>query len=134
MRDRNSRAAQVKRKTEPCVGIFWLVGGQLLIDSTPLEEAEQYGDFLTHPRGHAEVWERYRRDGTVYPESEYEEAPRGRVMYSSRTRKFTLLADRCILKKKTFVEKIKKEMGLPKDTIIEGDSHYRCSACLSDSE
>jgi hypothetical protein len=43
-------------KKEPSVGIFWLVGGSLIIDSTPLSEAEQYGDHLTQPRSHLEVW------------------------------------------------------------------------------
>jgi len=103
-------------------------------DSTPLDEAERYGDFLTYPRGHAEVWEEYQRNGTVFPETEYEELPRGRVMYNTKTRLFTLLADRCILKRKALVTQIKKEMHLPKDTRIGGDNHYRCSDCLSRSE
>ena len=134
MRDSIPRATQGKGKKEPCVGIFWLVSRNLLIDSTPLGEAEQYGDFLTHPRGHVEVWERYRETGTVLPETEYEEAPRGRVMYNTKTRLFTLLADRCILKKMALLTQIKKEMRLPKNTEVRGDSHYRCSACLSESE
>jgi hypothetical protein len=32
---------------EPHVGIFWLVDGKPLIDSTALSEAEDYGDFKT---------------------------------------------------------------------------------------
>ena len=134
MRNRIPRAARSKKKIEPHVGIFWLVRGQLLIDSTPLDEAEQYGDFLTHSQGHAEVWEQYRQNGTVLPELQYEEDPRGRVMYNANTRQFTLLADRCILKRKALVTQIKNAMHLPKDTKIGGDSHYRCSTCLSDSE
>jgi hypothetical protein len=31
------------------VGIFWPVGGKLVIDSGPLSEAEPYGDHLTYP-------------------------------------------------------------------------------------
>jgi len=131
---RNPRTYPKGGKEEPRVGIFWLVGGKLLADTSSLDEAEPYGDFLTHPEGHAEVWERYRRDRTVYPESEYEEAPRGRVMFNTWTRKFTLLADRCILKRKAFVAQIKRELHLPKNTEVRGDSHYRCSDCLLDSE
>jgi hypothetical protein len=134
MRNRIPRAAQGKKKEEPCVGIFWLVNGNLLIDRTSLSEAEEYGDFLTHPSGHDRVWERYQRNGVVPIETEYEEHPRGRVMYNANTRQFTLLADRCILKNKALVTQIKKEMHLPKDTRIGGDSHYRCSTCLSNSE
>ena len=52
-------------------------------------------------------------------------------MYNGKTRQFILLADRCILKRKALVRQIKKEMGLPKNTEVGRDSHYRCFACLS---
>jgi hypothetical protein len=83
MSDLSTYPAQ-RRKEKPHVGIFWLISGKPLIDSTPLGEAERYGDFLTHPRGHAEVWKQYQRNGIVSQEIEYEEPPRGRVMYNTR--------------------------------------------------
>ena len=61
------------------------------------------------------MWERYRETGTVLPETEYEEAPRGRVMYNTKTRLFTLLADRCILKKMALLTQIKKEYALAEE-------------------
>jgi hypothetical protein len=123
-------ASAQRRKEEPHVGIFWLISGRPLIDSAPLRQAEPYGDHLTHPRGHAEVWEQYQRNGIVSQEMEYEEAARGRVMYNTKTRQFTMLADRCILKRKDWVTKIKKAMRLPKNTNVGGDIHYLCFACL----
>lgn len=44
------------------VGIVWGVREgsgplALVLDRTPLVAAESYGDRLTHPRGHHEVWE-----------------------------------------------------------------------------
>jgi hypothetical protein len=63
---------------------------------------------------------------------EYEEPPRGRVMYNTKTRQFTLIADRFILKRKDLVAEIKKELGLPRNTKVGGDGHYRCSDCLRD--
>ena len=96
------------RTTEPRVGIFWLVDGKTLIDSTSLSEAEPYGDHLTHPRGHIDVWEQWRLSGKVPAESEYEEFPRGRVMYNAKTRRFMLLADRCILRDKNVVRRIRR--------------------------
>jgi len=134
MSDRLPRAARSKKKIGPQVGIFWFIAGKLLIDRTPLGEAEEYGDFLTHPRGHAEVWEQYAQNGTVLPETEYEQFPRVRVMYNTKANLFTLLADRCILQRKTLVTQIKGELHLPNNTEIRGDNHYRCSACLNDSE
>ena len=117
------------RTTEPRVGIFWLVDGEPLIDSTSLSEAEPYGDHLTHPRGHPEVWEQYQRVGAVPADMEYEESPRGRVMCNSKTQRFTLLADRCILRDKNVVRRIMSELKLPRNTETDTDSHYRCRAC-----
>jgi hypothetical protein len=45
------------RKNEPHVGIFWLIDGKPIIDSTPLSESKDYGDFRTYPRSHIDVWE-----------------------------------------------------------------------------
>jgi hypothetical protein len=117
---------------EPHVGIFWMVGRKPLIESTPLSAAETYGDFLTHPRSHHEVWEQWRLTGKVVPsECEYEEYPRGRVMFNTKTRRFSLLADRCILKDKRMVGKIVSELSLPTKSTDEGtDAHYRCSVYL----
>jgi hypothetical protein len=64
-------------------------------------------------------------------ESEYEEFPRGRVMYNTKTQRFTLLADRCILRDKDAVSRIMSELHLPGESTDKGtDAHYRCSACL----
>jgi hypothetical protein len=115
----------------PHVGIFWLLNGKLIIDSTPLDEAEPYGDHLTHSRSHIDVWEQWRLSAKVPRESEYEEFPRGRVMYNTKTQRFTLLADRCILRDKDVVSRIISELHLPGENTDKGtDEHYRCSSCL----
>ena len=116
-------------KPEARVGIFWIVDGELLIDSTLLSEAEEYDDFRIHPRDHISVWETFQQNGTVPREVEYEESPRGRVMFDTRTKRFTLLADHCILKDKILVRKIMQALHLPRNAQLDEDSHYRCSSC-----
>ena len=114
-------------KPEARVGIFWIVDGELLIDSTLLSEAEEYDDFRIHPRDHISVWETFQQNGTVPREVEYEESPRVRVMFDTRTNRFTLLADHCILKDKILVRKIMQAVHLPRNTELGADAHYRCS-------
>jgi hypothetical protein len=63
---------------------------------------------------HIRVWERWRQVGKAPSESEYEEYARGRVMCDMKTKKFTLLADRCILKRKDLIAKIKEELAFGK--------------------
>jgi hypothetical protein len=118
-------------KIVPQVGIFWLVDGKPLIDITPLREAEDYGDFKTHPRSHLEAWSLFQERGIAPPDIEYEEFPRGRVMFNTKTGWFALLADRCILGDKRIVSQIMSAMHLPIENVDEDtDSHYRCLVCL----
>lgn len=119
-----------RRKKEPRVGIFWVVDGKLVIDSTSLSAAEPYGDHLTHPRSHMEVWMLLQQNGSVPTDFEYEELPRGRVTYHAKTQRFTLLADKCILRDKSIVGKIMSALCLPRRTRTGTDQHYKCSDCL----
>jgi hypothetical protein len=52
------------------------------------------------------------------------------VAFDTKTKQFTLLADRCILRDKSMVRLIMSAMNLPGKSTDKGtDSHYRCSAC-----
>jgi hypothetical protein len=114
----------------PEVGIMFLVGNQLFIDSTPLSQAGRYADHLIHERSHVGYWVELVKSGEV-PKREYEEFPRGRVAYNTKTGKFTLLADKCILGRKAVIKSIWSRLHLPpKDTETGTDFHYRCFRCL----
>ena len=117
-------------RAEARLGIFWLVNGKLLIDSATLSECEKYGDHLNYAGSHIRVWERLQQIGKAPVESEYEEYARGRVMCDMKSKSFTLLADRCILKRKELILEIKKQLCLPKQTSLGTDPHYRCFHCL----
>src|SRR5271168_4253735 len=94
--------------TPPAVGIFWLVSGILVVDRSTLDEAEPYGDCITHSAGHYERWEESRALGAVrlvamgYPEiiatTEYDQWPRGRIVYEVPARRFVIYADRRLQK------------------------------------
>ena len=121
----------VTGQPEPRVGIFWLFDGKLIIDTTPVSMAEPYGTALTHPSSHIDHWERLQRTGAVPAEVEYEESPRGRVVYDGREQRFHLMADKCILGRRDVVAGIVEVMHLPEDTKLSKDSHYRCPRCLA---
>jgi len=118
---------------EPMVGIFWLIGKRLVVDTTPLSRAGDYGEFKIHDGDHVTFWSAMEERGEVPRGSDYEEHPRGRVNYNTRTRQFTLFLDPCILRQKSVVQKIMSLMHLPADTLLSRDGHYRCFRCLSGS-
>jgi hypothetical protein len=126
----NAEAQGHKPRPAPHVSIVYFIGDKLFIDSTPVAQAGTYGDCLFHERDHIHYWAQLVSSGDV-PDVEYEEHPRGRVAYNRKTGKYTLLADRCILGRKSLVSKILSRLHLPlKDTEPGTDSHYRCSRCL----
>ena len=120
------------RLNERRVGIFWLAGNRLLCDTSPLSEAEEYGNCLTHPTSHIDHWRRLQQAGTVPPDIEYEEHPRGRVVLNTKTERFTIYADRCILNRQSVVSRILKAVHLEAgETDLKTDDHYRCFKCLA---
>ena len=125
----------------PSVGIFWGIpdgsasNPTLVIDSTPLSRAEPYGAALTHPRGHYDVWEAWQGLGVAGLKrrglpaaivwSEYEQHPRGRIVYDTVTHVFTIYADRR-LQTPEFIERLVHAFGLTQaQFVVRGDSHYR---------
>jgi hypothetical protein len=121
--------------TPPAVGVFWRVNGVLVIDRSTLDEAEPYGDCITHAAGHYERWQEWQALGiarlaaTGYPElilsSEYDQWPRGRIVYETPTRRFVLYADRR-LQKYEIIDALKTAFGLNEaEVIVKSDPHYR---------
>jgi hypothetical protein len=125
------RKAVREKLSSSMVGIFWVVRGKLITLGIPASEGKNYGDYAIYEPSHYEKWNELQRSGAVPPECEYEEFPRGRVMFHARDAKYLLLADRCILGDKKMVTHIMQELNLPEaKTTCDRDSHYRCFRCL----
>lgn len=129
---------------EPSVGIFWFVRDNdhigMIVDHTPASRAEEYGDFATHATGHYAYWESLKRRGprslahAGIPNApawyEYEEFPRGRIVYSRHTEQFTIYLDPK-LKPADFVNLIVLVFSLPSGKYdVTDDAHYRSSQFL----
>ena len=124
---------------EPSAGIFWGIrvgkGRVLVTDATVLSHAEAYGADLTHPRGHYDVWEAWQRLGVAglllyglpaeIADSEYEDHPRGRIVYDTQTERFILYADQR-LQTPAFLGRVITAFSLPAEqNLVRSDSHYR---------
>jgi hypothetical protein len=122
------------------VGIFWGIPGPdrswaILTDATLLAQAELYGDFLTHPRGHYDVWAEWqsprgapdadRSNVKAILEQEYETFPRGRIVYHSKDRRFILYADRRLQQPHTIAAIASKFRLIAGTFDVRSDEHYR---------
>ena len=120
------------------IGIFWFIKVEgrpstLLADLCAVAAGETYGDFRSFG-GHYEYWEKLtalgagelrRRGLPVVPVwSEYEEWPRGRVVYHALTERFVVYADQK-LHQIPILELIVNRFGLPNRRFdLRGDPHY----------
>jgi hypothetical protein len=126
------------------VGIFWAIKPPgipliLLDHRCSLDVAELYGDMLTCPHGHYDIWEEWRKAPTdvqrdarsVVVASEYEEWPRGRVVFDAIHQEFTCYADVQVLRRPSLIATIQQRFGLPIErTKMMWDSHYRSTMLL----
>jgi hypothetical protein len=122
--------ADAKKAIVPSVGLFFLVNGKPIVDGLPWTEVPSLAGFRTFALGHPEFWARLQQGGVVPQGMPYEDCPRGRVNRFDATGRFTLLADRCIIRSKPLLSKIMAALGLPRGTRVATDSHYKCAVCM----
>lgn len=116
----------------PGVGIFWMVGGDLVAAGCAVDEASPYGDCLTYDGGHAEHWERWQAAGARWLadhhlplailSTEYDQHPRGRIVREPEC--FVIYADRR-LQRPGDLSAIRARFGLDQmPVVVRSDSHY----------
>lgn len=80
--------AKSKKASIPEVGIFWIDDrGNMFAESVSLRDAEDYGEFKIFEGSHFESWDKAVRANPSWRGLEYEEIPRGRVVYHKDPKK-----------------------------------------------
>jgi hypothetical protein len=130
--EQNQRDAERRKRLagSPEVGIFWDVNGRLIIAGAFLEEAQTWGRFAHYPMEHEQAWPSYQRVEAAPLDMEYDDAPRGRVVYDKVTQQFHLYADACILLNEAMLGKIRSNLSLPSEIEMGPDNFYQCVTCL----
>lgn len=120
------------------MGYFWIVADRagrdaILGEALDLADAETYGELLTHPGGHYDYWEKMKRRGAawlrarnlsaVLLSTEYEDWPRGRVVYWPSQDRFIAYTDPRIQTPSRIA--LIREMFQLSGIDLSGDSHYR---------
>jgi hypothetical protein len=121
------RAASGKKGAIPELGIFWIDdSGTMFSESISLRDAVDYGEFKIFDGSHFELWPNAVRANPKWRDREYEEIPRGRVVYKKDP------------KKPEFIVYLPRKLGKYKKKVIDrfnlpsrhvrfdmSDEHYR---------
>jgi len=100
----------------PDVGVFWVdtATAKVYADKTRLPDADDNGIVKMHSLGHYDVWKRIQTQNPKWKGEQYEDIPRGRVIYFKDPHhpKFVVFTNK-ILDKAKFKNAIAAEFGLP---------------------
>jgi len=117
----------VRRASQPetgRVGIFWVFKGKVLAATYALPEGEQYGDAINGLTDHVKYWSHFQKLHLGLRGMEYQDVPRGRVLFMKPTGIFHVYMDKVLHNLKT-KRALLKEFELPKrSTQFLLDAHY----------
>lgn len=124
------RAASKRKASIPKLGIFWIdSAGTIFSESVSLRDAEDYGEFKIFGGDHYSLWSKAVRANPEWKGLEYEDVPRGRVIYKKDPKKpeFVVYMPRQIAK---FRNKVISEFDLPSGHVVfdHSDEHYEMAA------
>ena len=120
------RAAS-KKAAIPELGIFWIDdSGTMFAESISLRDAPDYGECKIFEGSHFELWSKAVRSNPKWSDKEYEEIPRGRVVYKKNPKKpeFIVYLPKRLSKYKN---KVIDRFNLPSSHVRfdMSDEHYR---------
>lgn len=132
LHERQQKIQKLREEKEPQVGIIYYIKDELFIEGTPVSMGEPYGQFINHPTGHDRYWDMIvqllaRHRGMVeLKDLEYDHYPRGRVVYDTKKKVFTIYLDKMLIEKEEIVAGIKEKLNLTGQKVrLATDPHYR---------
>ena len=129
---RRENLVKTKVASTPEVGLFWCdVSGNMFSHAVPLPLAEEYGDFKILDKAHIDVWDNAVHSNPKWKGLEYEDIPRGRVVYMIDPKKpeFIVYLPKVLMK---FKNKIMARFNLPVGHVRfdTSDEHYQMAASM----
>lgn len=120
-----SKTKKRETKMEESVGVFWIFENRIYFESQSVNDIEAIHCFKDSDLSHYEVWEKIRKQNPSFYLYEYEEIPRGRMVYQTDKRQFIVYCNENILQNKESRGLILANFHLiGKDVIFKEDEHY----------
>ena len=120
----------------PEIGIFWVVedperfpklGFEIFGDTISIKEAKEEllgRKILDTPAEHYRVWNKYKNEWG-FPYDEYEDYPRGRVVYNTVNNTYVIILGEQLAKRKDILRAIRNYFNLNQQQVkIRKDLHY----------
>lgn len=121
------------------VGIFWVRKNNTLLGvSEPVEDSLNYGGFATYSNDHIRVWKKLKNDINApksWRYSEYEEVPRGRVVFDLKKKAFVIYGPSHLVGDAAFKKNALSYFNIPASSAsFKSDPHYEMSTEEDDED
>jgi hypothetical protein len=112
------------------VGIFWIHEGFLIQSSIPYTEGKDYADFVNGSTDHCTSWYSAQRLRPKLRDYEYDQIPRGRVVFSRRDGKFHIYGSEEFVRNEEEKSMVLKAFSISADNaVFKSDEHYAIIEC-----
>jgi len=108
------------------IGVFWIFENKVFIETQKLKDIKSINEFKDSNLSHYQVWDKVKNQHPKLYLYEYEDIPRGRVVYDIEENQFIIYCNENILK-----DTISKKLVLEKfqisdeNVIFKKDEHYK---------
>jgi len=107
------------------IGIFWILRDESIDGyKENVESGEEYGKTVQPTYDHFTYWQKFV---SRYPELrllEYDDIPRGRVIYSKEDNQFWIISSKSVLQRKDLIKKILQFFEIENPVRFIWDEHY----------
>ena len=108
------------------IGIFWIFENQIFMQTQKLKEIKSINGFKDSDLSHYRVWDKVKNQNSKFYLYEYEEIPRGRIVYNTMKNQFIIYCNSNILRDKISKKLILENFGLiDENYIFKEDEHYK---------
>ena len=108
------------------IGVFWVYKSQIYVKSIHIDKVKPIQGFIDSDFAHYQVWSEISLQNRDFYLYEYEDIPRGRVVYNIEDNQFIIYCNKNILEDTVSKNLILERFNLlNEDTIFKEDEHYR---------
>ena len=123
---RNRKSAEDRKAGIPMIGLFWFDDGKILFPiGEHIKDIPSIGGSKDIDQTHYRVWNQLHNHVPKYKSLEYEDVPRGRIVYKETDRLFIVYSSRKLKSSPAFRRAVINEFNLPaSNTKFFSDLHY----------
>ena len=118
--------AQKKRSYLSKIGLFWIFENHIFYELQNIEDLSAINGFVDSDLSHFKIWEKVKKQHPKFYLYEYEDIPRGRVVYEVLPSQSIVYCNENILKDDALKRLILETFNLSATcTLFREDEHYK---------